>query len=207
MKQLFKLSTLFLLLAIPFMGCDDDDEKPVVALEATTVSDLQSVGSKFVLYSFSKNAVIPNADSATTQWDIGFRNTTIILNGGTSGPGRAAGQIVEGIFDELNEAPADGYLVDGNEKAIKGSGWYTYTGQAPSGPQHAVLPIAGKILVLKTADDKYVKVEMLSYYKGNPNTATAEFASLATRPASPFYTFRFIYQPDGTSNFKTTTGQ
>ncbi|MBA4057235.1 MAG: hypothetical protein C0490_21155, partial [Marivirga sp.] len=139
------------------------------------------------------------------KWDIGFRGTTIILNSGTSGPGNAAGQTVTGIFEEILEAPADGYAVDGATKAIVGSGgWYTYTGEAATGPKHAVLPNAGKILVLKTADGRFVKVEILSYYLGNPNTTTAEFADLATRPASRYYTFRFVYQADGTSNLKTT---
>jgi hypothetical protein len=88
--------------------------------------------------------------------------------------------------------------------ALVGSGgWYTYTGTTAT-PNHAILPIAGKILVIKTADNKYVKLEIISYYKGNPDTTTATFADLATRPASRYYTFRFIYQPDGTTNFATT---
>jgi hypothetical protein len=56
--------------------------------------------------------------------------------------------------------------------------------------------------VIKTADGKYAKVEMISYYKGNPNTTTAAFADLATRPTSRYYTFRFAYQGDGTTSFK-----
>ena len=47
-------------------------------------------------------------------------------------------------------------------------------------------------------------MEIISYYKANPHTTTATFADLNTRPASRYYTFRFIYQPDGTTNFATT---
>lgn len=190
-----------------FSSCDDENDEPkIVQLEAVSVSDLNSVStSKYTLFSFDENSVISNTDSATADWDIGFRGTTIILNSGTSGPGNAAGQLVDGIFDELTEAPTDGYAVDGDTKAITGSGgWYTYTGDAATGPKHAILPNAGKILVLKTADGEYVKVEILSYYQGNPNTTTAEFADLATRPASRYYTFRFIHQDDGSTNFETT---
>lgn len=207
MKYLFKMNLALLLLAWTiFSGCDGNDEAPIVQLEATQVADLNSVSTKnFTFFSFANNATVLNTDSVSTKWDIGFRGTTIILNGGISGPGQAAGQIVDGIFDELVEAPASGYTQDTESiKAIVGSGgWYTYTGTT-SAPNHAVLPIAGKILVLKTANGKFVKVEILSYYQGNPSTTTETFADLATRPAARYYTFRFIYQPDGTSNLETT---
>lgn len=204
MKYLTKLNVALLVLAsVSFAGCDDEGEKPVVQLEATTVADLNSESTKnFTLFSFANNATVLNTDSATTKWDIGFRGTTIILNGGTSGSGQASGQVVDGIFDELTEAPANGYVSDSDAaKAI--TGWYTYTGMT-SVPNHAVLPNAGKIIVLKTADQKFVKVEIISYYKGNPSTTTDTFADLTTRPASRFYTFRFIYQSDGTTNLVTS---
>lgn len=207
MKYISKLNVVLFLTASAFISsCDDDEETPVIQLEATMVSDLNSVSTKnYTLFSFSENDTISNSDSATTNWDIGFRGTTIILNGGSSGPGNAAGQIAEGIFDELNEAPTTGYTQDSESaKAIVGSdGWYTYTGTTTV-PNHAVLPNAGIILVLKTADEKFVKVEILSYYQGNPSTTTETFADLATRPASRYYTFRYIYQPDGTNNLETT---
>jgi hypothetical protein len=207
MKYQSHLNIMFLLFTVMlFTGCDDDNESPVIQLEATQVTDLNSVSTtNFTLFSFNENAVILNADSATTKWDIGFRGTTIILNGGTSGPGQASGQIVSGIFDELKEAPGEGYLTDSaDKKAIVGSnGWYTYTGTT-SVPNHAILPIAGKVLVLKTGDGKYVKVEIISYYQGNPDTTTPAFADLATRPEPRFYTFRCIYQPDGSRNLETT---
>ncbi|MBX2956212.1 MAG: HmuY family protein [Cyclobacteriaceae bacterium] len=209
MKYVSKLNVTLLFLAATILtACDEDDNTPVIQLEGTTVADLNAVNTKnFTLFSFADNAVILNTDSATAKWDIGFRGTTIILNGGVSGPGQAAGQLVNGIFEELQEAPTDGYAQDSQTtKAIQGSGgWYTYTGEAPSGPKHAVLPNAGKLLVLKTADGKYVNMEILSYYQGNPSTTTETFADLATRPAARFYTFRFIHQKDGSTNLKTTS--
>lgn len=209
MKYLSTLHTVLALsLALVFSSCDEDDSTPIIQLEATTVADLNSVSTKnYTLFSFEENAIVANTDSVSTKWDIGFRGTTIILNGGTSGPGNAAGQVVSGIFDELTTAPADGYAIDGTAKAILGSAWYTYTGEAPTGPKHAILPIAGKVIVVKTAEGKFAKVEILSYYLGNPNTTTESFADLAARPASRYYTFRYIYQPDGSTNFETTAGE
>lgn len=208
MKSVRRLNVMLLIsFAILGTSCDDDDVKPnVVPLTSSEVADLDATStSKYALFSFSDGKVVANTDSASAKWDIGFRGTTIILNGGVSGPGAASGQIVSGIFDEIVEAPASGYTQDSDAaKAILGSGgWYTYTATA-SVPNHAILPNAGKVLVLKTASGKYVKVEITSYYLGSPSTATAEFADLATRPASRYYSFRYLYQADGTSNLQAT---
>jgi hypothetical protein len=207
MKSFIKTNIVIAVIAaLFFSACDDNDENPVKPLEAAEMKDLNSESTKnFTFFSFDDDQIVLTSDSATSKWDIGFRGTTIILNGGNSGPGQAEGQIVSGIFDELTEAPELGYVSDNaSAKAILGSnGWYTYTGTA-SVPNHAILPIAGKIIVVKTSDGKYAKVEIISYYKGNPDTTTATFADPATRPASRFFTFRYIYQPDGTRNFETT---
>jgi hypothetical protein len=207
MKYFVNIKIIPLLFSVLlFTQCNDDDENPIVPLEATQVADLNSESTKnFALFSFANNQIVLNSDSATTKWDIGFRGTTIILNGGVSGPGQTQGQIVNGIFDELTVAPSDGYTSDNTTaKAIVGSGgWYNYTGTT-SVPNHAILPIAGKIIVVRTTEGKYAKAEIISYYKGNPDTTTPTFADLATRPAARFFTFRFIYQPDGTTNLETT---
>lgn len=208
MKNLFRFYAFAFFLPLMVMtACDDnDDATPVVTLSASEVSDLDAVStSNYTFFSFADGAVVANTDSATNAWDIGFRGTTIILNSGVSGPGQAEGQLVDGIFEELTVAPTTGYAKDSETaKAITGSGgWYTYTGTT-SVPNHAILPNAGKILVIKTADGKYVKMEIVSYYQGNPSTTTAEFADLATRPASRYYTFRYLYQPDGTTNLEAT---
>lgn len=207
MKSFMKTNIVIAFFAVSFFSaCDDNDESPVKPLEASEVKDLDSESTKnYTLFNFENGQVVTNSDSATSKWDIGFRGTTLILNGGSSGPGQTEGQLVSGIFDELTEAPETGYLADNTTtKAILGSnGWYTYTGTT-SVPNHAVLPVAGKIIVVKTNNGSYAKVEIISYYKGNPDITTATFADLVTRPASRFFTFRYIYQPDGTRNFETT---
>lgn len=209
MKRVLKLNALLMMsLLVWGTACDDsDDATPKVdPLTASEVKDLDATSSsKFTLFSFADGAVVANADSATSKWDIGFRGTTVILNSGVSGPGTASGQIVDGIFEEITEAPLAGYAQDTESaKAIVGSGgWYTYTGTA-SVPNHAILPNAGKVIVIKTAASKYVKMEIVSYYIGNPSTTTSEFADLTTRPESRYYTFRYLYQPDGTTNLEAT---
>src|SRR5436190_13756319 len=114
-----------------FASCSKDEVKP--ALTATTFANLaadppsggynpangQPIGvtRKYTLFSFKTGALVLNTDSASTKWDIGFNGTNIIINGGTSGPGTAAAQIKSTIFDELIEAPVDGFNQDNKNTA------------------------------------------------------------------------------------------
>ncbi len=200
-----KLTTLSLALGSAVIllasSCSKDNNDPAPAvsqLTTKTVTDLDgSTGNLY--FSLATGAQVTGADTATSKWDLKFKSTSIFVNSGTSGTGTTQAQVVSSTFETLTAAPADGYKADATG-ATAITGWYTYT--ATTEPQHAILTVPGKIFVIKTSDGKYAKVEMISYYKGNPNTTTAAFADLATRPASRFYTFRFAYQGDGTTSFK-----
>ncbi|NML37922.1 hypothetical protein HHL17_12020 [Chitinophaga sp. G-6-1-13] len=165
-------------------------QKPtIVSTTAVNIdADVANKGS-FTLYSLADNKVVPNSDSATSKWDIGFRATTIIVNGGVSGPGSAAAQVVSGVYNDLILAPESGYATDAAAtKAI--TAWYTYNMDT-----HIISPIAGKFIVLKTASGKYAKLEVTSYYKDAPVPPTAT-------SVSRYYHFRYVLQADGTRNFK-----
>jgi hypothetical protein len=201
---------LYLLLAVSvvIVSCEGDPD-PVVPLEAQTVSNLpadpptginpntgQPTGTtgKFTFFSFATGEVVANSDSATTKWDLGFRSTTLLVNSGTSGPGQGGALIFTGTFDELTEAPAEGYATDSAPSyAIptgSGNGWYNYNGATMT-----ITPIPGRIFVIRTADGKYAKIEILSYYKDAPATPTSS-------SQSRYYTFRYMYQPDGSAKLK-----
>lgn len=181
---------------------DKDDTKPAGAIQTVLVSDLPADPStrdpntgaviggtgQYTFFRFADSTIVPHSDSATTKWDIGFRGTSIILNGGVSGPGAVTGQVVATTLAELTEAPADNYSSDdagGNVFAA----WYNYNMQ-----EHVVTAKPGYILVLRTGEGKYVKMEILSYYEGAPAQPT-------TSNLSGYYTFRYVYQPDGSSKF------
>jgi hypothetical protein len=194
---------LFSSTALLVTSCTKDNDapepEPVVAdLTVNTVADLDGTG-RDVYYSLSKNAEVTGTDITSNKWDIKFTATSIFVNGGTSGTGTTQAQVVNSTFADLIKAPADGYKTDATGVSAI-TGWYTYT--AETAPQHAILPVPGKIIVIKTTDGKYAKLEMRSYYKGNPDTTTPTFADLATRPASRFYTFKFAYQADGSTTLK-----
>ncbi|GAB3830508.1 HmuY family protein [Pontibacter rugosus] len=206
MKKYYSLWAVLFALAT-LTSCDKDNENEVMpepVVEVKTVADLQAdAADTYTYYSLEDNKQVAAADAKTANWDIAFKGTSILVNGGTSGPGKGGAQVVDGIFAEKKEAPETGYVTDAEGKpaiaASSDASWYHYT--AMDAPQHAILPIAGKVIMLKTAKGNYAKLEIQSYYKGNPDTTTPAFASMATRPASKHYTFRYALQPSGSNKF------
>ncbi|MBS1951830.1 MAG: hypothetical protein OJF59_001517 [Cytophagales bacterium] len=196
---------------ILFSACQKNDSV-APALNAVTYTNLpadppsggynptngQAIGvtNKFTFFSFATGAIVANTDSATTKWDLGFRGTTIIVNGGTSGPGNAAAQVVTGIFENLTTAPNSGFGQDNSRSASapyaiptgSGNGWYNYDPAS-----NLITPIAGRVIMVKTSGGEYAKMEILSYYK---NTVMPTTPTLT--PNDRYYTFRYVYQPSGT---------
>jgi hypothetical protein len=149
---------------------------------------------KFTFYSLRTSSIVAASDSASTLWDLGFKGTTIIVNGGASGPGNGAAQIVNEVFSSVKTAPESGWAQDSASgyaiPAGSGIGWYNYN---PA--NHAISAIPGRVLLVKTADGKYAKLSIVNYYKGLPEvpTATSE---------SRFITFDFVFQPNGSRLFE-----
>ena len=209
-----KLATQFLsatvaLVALGLVGCDsngssDDNggEQPIAERVSNFPADPfvafvqgRPVGTgKFAFYSLRENAEVASSDSATTEWDIALRGTEILINGGTSGPGQGSAQVVDGVFSELTEAPESGWVVDGaSGPAIpesSGAGWYNYNPVAM-----VVTPIPGRILLVRTADGKYAKISIVSYYQDAP-------ASPTSADEARYYTFDYVLQPDGSRSFE-----
>lgn len=189
-------------------ACDSDSSggDDFVAPETTRVEDVPSdpvtgfdpvtgrpIGANaFTFYSLRENRIV--TDSASTDWDVAFKSTTILINGGSSGPGTGGAQVLEALFEEVAEAPATGYSTDTPDAfAIptgSGNGWYNYNPAT-----NIVSPIPGRILVIRTADGHYAKMRILSYYRGAPETPTAE-------SSSRYITFEYVYQADGSRRFE-----
>jgi len=129
----------------------------------------------YTYYSLRAKAVV--ADS-TAQWDIAFRSTSIVVNG--------ASQLVTAGFDTLSTAPVSGYAAG----AV--ATWYDYSGE----PNHTITPKLAKVLVIKTADNKYAKVEILSYYQDAPAVPNGQVNT------ARYYTFRYFFQADGSTTLK-----
>jgi hypothetical protein len=150
--------------------------------EIRVIKDLNANTKSYVYFSLATGKEVPAADAKSKNWDIAFSKTTIATNSGTSGPGEGGAIVLEKPFDLVSEAPKEGYKTDGDAGfAIpggSGNSWYKYDMSV-----HAILPIPGRTLLVKTADGKLAKVEIISYYKGAPEDVPTEESS--------YYTFRY----------------
>ncbi|GGM77651.1 hypothetical protein GCM10010967_06610 [Dyadobacter beijingensis] len=150
--------------------------------EITVIKDLNANTKSYIYFSLATGKEVPEADAKTKNWDIAFSKTTIATNNGTSGPGEGGAIVLEKPFDQVSDAPKDGFKTDGDAGfAIpggSGNSWYKYDMSV-----HAILPIPGRTLLVKTANGKVAKLEIISYYKGAPEDVPTEESS--------YYTFRY----------------
>jgi len=196
-------SLIILVLIFVFSACNKDDDSPNLgAVTSKTAINIpapqtggqgQPVGGAFTKFSFEKGAIT----TSETNWDIAFRGTTIAINGGTitgandepERNGNAGVYIASGTFSSVTDASSYTFKQDATASyAIptgSDNGWYNYAGP----PTHVISPIPGRILVIKTHNGKYAKVELLSYYKDAPTKP--EVSS-----ESKFYTFNYVYNPN-----------
>jgi len=200
-KYIYIISVFVLMISVT--ACSDSstgvDDQPVSEVEVNTYQDLNAVGDTghYTFFSFEEGGVLSVSDSATTDWDLAFLGTSVITNSGVNGPGDGGAVILDVPFEEVSIAPENGYAVDTDDVfAIpkgSGNGWYIYTGGG--NPPNAILPMENKTIIIKTGDgEHYAKIEILSYYEGNPDTGTPEFADFQTRPEARYYTFRYAFQ-------------
>ena len=208
--QLLLTPIIFFALVIGFTACEDSGTGPEndFQVETHTITDIPADTTRpytdITYYSLRENTIVEDTDSASTQWDIAFSGTTIYTNSGSSGPGEGGALVLDVAFDDLSIAPSEGYETDTDTLLAiptgSDNGWYHYTNQQE--PQHAVLPLENKTIVLKTADGNYyAKLNILSWYKDNPDTSTEEFANMETRPTGSMYTFEYAIQLNGSREF------
>jgi hypothetical protein len=214
MKKTIQSIVLLGILSASMVACTKSDSTTVMPVTAVTVKDIPAdtvvglsaqgipiTNGKYTFYSLEKNAVVPNSDSASSKWDIAFMATKIITNGGTSGTGLGGAFIYTGLFDALTTIPTDSVFKTDNAPASyaitygSGKGWYNYDGLT-----NIITPLAGRVLVIRTASGKYAKMEITSYYKGGV-TLPATASDVDKLNKQRYYTFRFAYQPNGTKTF------
>ena len=216
MKDLRKAMTISAAAILIFAACSKDENggTGIQPLTVRTAKDIiadtiigfsstgQPVGTgKFTFYSLENNAIVPSADSNSGKWDLAFRGTTILTNSGASGPGNGGALVYVGTFGELGSVPADSVfrtdLSPSNLAIPLGSnrGWYIYNPTA-----NLITPIPGRVIVVRTAAGKYAKLEILNYYKGGvtPDASAPDIVKLREQR---YYTFRYVWQPNGTNRF------
>ena len=214
MKKGLQSIALTVILGTSIIACSKSDSTTVLPVTAVTVKDIPAdtvVGLSaqgmpitngiYTFYSLEKNAIVPNTDSASTKWDIAFMSTRILTNGGTSGTGLGGAFVYTGLFDDLKTISTDSVFKTDNAPTSyaittgSGKGWYTYD-QLTS----LITPLAGRVLVIRTASGKYAKMEITCYYKGGV-TLAATATDMEKLTKQRYYTFRYAYQPNGTKTF------
>lgn len=202
MKTLKFLTLFTCVLALASCSKDDEGTTPPVETPGETVVNFYApqeggqgdpVSGPFTKFDFSTGT----ATESETDWDIAFRGTTILVNGGVSGgiaeeperTGDAAGYIVEGTFDNVTTIQPGLFVQDTEAAYAIPAVWYSYSGP----PNHLITPIPGRVLVFRTHNGGYAKVEILSYYKDAPESPDA------FTDEDSYYTFNYIYQPEADS--------
>ncbi|MEL6122361.1 MAG: HmuY family protein [Bacteroidota bacterium] len=195
---------LFVFASALFLVSCSDDEPELVPVEIDIFNDLsapqeggqgQPITGPFTKFNLATGQVT----TSETAWDLAFRGTTIIINGGVetgiadepARTGDAAVYIANGTMSSIAEVDVTLFRQDDSTgPAIPGgsdNGWYNYSGP----PTFLITPLAGKILVMRTHDgNNYAKLEILSYYKGAPDSPDA------TMDEGRHYTFNYVYNPN-----------
>ena len=202
MKKGILLLTIFSML---FISCSDDDDngsnpepiqsEQVTNLFAPSTGQPGQGAGPFTKFDFETG----QETNSDTDWDIAFRATTIAINGGTvtgtldepERNGDAAATIVTGTFASVTSVEGLSFDQDSDTGfAIptgSDNGWYNY-----NQPINLVSPIPGKILVFRTRNGSYAKVEILSYYRDQD--VSSDFR---------YYTFNYVYNPNvGETSFE-----
>jgi hypothetical protein len=205
MKTNFKAILILAAMPVVFNSCKKDNEEDITptptstsALEVKTTSNIfaNNADGHFTFFSLRTNAEVALADSATNKWDVAFFSTKILTNAGTSGSGSGGAVVLAQAFADVATAPADSlFKTDNTFSALaipngSGNGWYNY-----DGVNMVINPIAGRTLVIRTADGKFAKMEILSYYQNAPAVPTS-------LDVARYYTFRSSFQSDGSKALK-----
>ena len=186
-------TTSFLVFTVSFAAFTVDAE-----LHQNTLTVDATDRENWAYVNLMEGETVDIADPATSMaWDLGFKRTEVIVNGGVSGPGKTGAMALENIsFEDVLEAPEGEYIPDNEQITTfaRGDGWYTYTGP----PNHWVLPNPRTYVLRIPADPTaesegpyyYAKVRFIGYYENNE-----------TKEGSGYVSIEYLLQDDGTRAF------
>ena len=193
--------TLIVLISIIGFSCDKSEESQMSIVEGVYDNLHAPEGGDFVKLKFINGDTPATITDSEKNWDIAFRGTMIIVNGGVktgSGnePERLQDVSISAYIDILNKnydaVSVSPYLenVENWDKAgqpkipnISGQGWFEDDGTY-------ITPLKDKTIVLKTIDNYYVKIGMYSYYK---DAAPPENSS---KEDQGYYSFKYSFNPN-----------
>ena len=147
----------------------------------------------WVYFDFSRGEVVNIHDKTSLEWDLAFRRSKVISNGGATNKFGKAGLIDLGSlnFDQVVDVPFDNYIPDmatrtetENPILLK---WYRYNYLTHK------LSAKPNTYAVRTANSKYVKVKFLDFYCANKETGCIKM--------------QYVYQNNGSNQFtKSASG-
>lgn len=215
MKTLKFLTLLLIAGTISFTSCKKDDDEPVVETPDSTIktgdislSSTQMYKDHWVYFSFTTLAEVAGIDSTNyttkTNWDIAFHSRLGRTNSGASTSVDAKGGLAKAgttNFDIVDKALGGYTLADDSVSIVTGIGNYGPTYKKVSGntyfndafdvdhsQQPPVYTPTKEVYIVKTADGKYAKIQITSYFNDEGE--------------SGHITFKYAYQSDGSENLK-----
>ena len=191
---LIVLSTVFLLTVATIVALSVMRPKPPIyapsplrprPVGSTLASGRYTIDARgaegWVFFDFSRASVV--SDPGPLDWDIAVRRYRLVTNGGSRMSGRGGAKALDGVdFAELRSLPESGYvetegaLGEAPENAEL-DGWYRY------GFLTHLLSPRPVAYAIRTADGRYAKLRMLSYYCPGADPGCL--------------TFEYVYQGDG----------
>jgi hypothetical protein len=152
-----------------------------------------SSADKWIYFDFSRGKVVDIHDKTSLEWDLAFRRSKVISNGGATNKFGKAGLINLGSlsFDQVADVPLDNYTPDTPTKTETENSillkWYSYNYLTHK------LSAKPNTYAVKTADSKYVKVKFLNFYCANKETGCIKM--------------QYVYQNNGSNQFtKSASG-
>jgi hypothetical protein len=139
-------------------------------------------------FDFSRGALVE--DPAPLEWDVAFRRFNVITNGGEGFAGQGGAiDLGEVPFASVTRVPTDGYQTSVSRRDSANAAfdrWYDY------GFSSHLLTPKPRVYALRTADGRFAKLEILSYYCPGALPGCV--------------TFRYVYQGAGGPDLVSAAG-
>jgi len=144
-------------------------------------------------FDLSRGATVDIHDKSSLEWDLAFRRGKVKSNGGATNKFGKAGLIdlkdVE--YESVTEVPTESYIQDSSTRTEEENKvllkWYKYNYLTH------VMSAKKNVYAFRTADNKYAKLQFLSFYCENDETGCIKI--------------RYTYQNDGSNSFLLSEDQ
>jgi len=142
---------------------------------------------QWTYFDFSRGTAVQIHDPSSLEWDLAFRRGKVISNGGATNKFGKAGFVDLKVtkFDSVSEVPLEEYVQDVTTKTETENpvllSWYKYNYFT-----HKLTP-KQNVYAVRTADNKYAKVQFLSFYCENKETGCIQM--------------QYVYQDNGSGSF------